>query len=563
MFKLFSFLFLVLFCNFSVYSLDFEIDTIKLSNDIITERDSLVADSLQFLNDSVAFKQRADTLFSSTVKDSTSIETYLDSLENDTSIDTVLIQDSISQIDTYEKVLKFVSDSLYFDNPDTVSYVIYNLNNLLKGDSILNDTTKQAIDKLIDYTSTREIEPVIKYLQSKLKLKTTFDLADTTTKALNDSIFSAVNYLINSIPEDSIKFSFTNLNNDSIRFEAAMNKVDSIHLNLVDNRGEHAVLWIKKSDSDVFEVYLEDGIYLEKARQKKIVSQKIDSDLDIPKLRKVKKVTKIIPIWKFEGSADIKFNQGHFSESWAEGGESSFSTLSVLRYSADYSYGKLRNLDTDLEYRLGYLKSGDNELQKNDDKFEFNIKYGKSAFNNWYYSGLLNFKTQFFKGKEYLNDSTVNTVSDFLSPAYLVFSLGLDYKPSSKLTILFSPITSKFTIVADTANYDQTRFGVGSDEIIRKEIGAYVKAILKLKFKDYIILKNKVNFFTNYTHNPQNIDIDWEADIGIKLTDYIIMSVNAHFIYDDDITFVDENGRERGARPQFKELFGIGFTYYF
>ena len=440
---------------------------------------------------------------------------------------------------------------------------MYNLNNLLNNDTILlNDTTKQAINKLIDYSGSREIKPVINYLQFKFKSGLLTEQGDSSLKSLNDSIYYAVEYLINNILDDSIKILFANINNDSILFYVKENEVDSVRLNLFDNRGEYAVLWIKKSDTNVFDIYLEDGIYLEKTKQRKVVDQRLDTKFVMPELKKVKKVDMILPIWKFGGIADIRYNQGYISESWAEGGVNSMSALSILKYSADYSYGKKIILDTDVECRLGYLKAGDNDLQKNDDKLEINVKYGRSAFNNWYYSGLVNFKTQFFKGFNYSNDTTIE-VSEFLSPAYLVFSLGLDYKPSSKLTILFSPITSKYTIVADTANYDQTRFGVGKDEIIRKEIGAYVKAVSKIKFRNNITLLNKVNFFTNYINNPQNIDVDWEVDLAVKLTDYIKMSINAHFIYDDDVPYIDEDDEERGARAQFKELFGIGLTYGF
>ncbi|PLX22848.1 MAG: hypothetical protein C0597_01700, partial [Marinilabiliales bacterium] len=298
-------------------------------------------------------------------------------------------------------------------------------------------------------------------------------------------------------------------------------------------------------------------------REQKIVNQGLDADIDFPELREVQDFIKIIPIWTFDGSADIKFNQGYISDSWSEGGESSISALSILKYSADYSFGKKRNLDTDIEYRLGYIQAGNQDLKKNDDKFEINAKYGKQAINDWYYSGLLNFKTQILKGYEYPNDSTKTNISEFLSPAYLVFSLGMDYKPSNKLTILFSPLTSKFTIVADTLNYDQTRFGVAKNAFVREEIGAYIKAISKIKFRDNIHLENKINFFTNYTSNPQNIDVDWEVDLKVKLTDYILMSVNAHFIHDDDVKFINKDGQEEGARAQFKELFGIGFTYSF
>ena len=44
------------------------------------------------------------------------------------------------------------------------------------------------------------------------------------------------------------------------------------------------------------------------------------------------------------------------------------------------------------------------------------------------------------------------------------------------------------------------------------------------------------------------------------------MSVNAHFIYDDDVDIPEmKNGVQVGTTKggQFKELFGIGFSYSF
>lgn len=551
--RLFLILLAVLCLVFYSNSQNFKSDSTVLFEDDTLKHDALNLDSIKFSIDSLEFERIQDTLrriFN--IKDTNTAEIKADTLNE--------IIDSVFEDSTFNRVLNYVKDSLYFDEPDSIHYVIYNLNNLIENNSIqLSDSTKQAINKLINYSTSRKIDPAIEYLQTQLKTQ----YSDTSLKTLNDSIYNAIEYLIKSIPDDSVKISFTNLNNDSVLFESSENEIDSIHLNLVDNRGEYGVLWIKKTDANVFDIFLEDGVFIEKTKHRKSVDQRIKSEFVIPEIKNAKKVDITVGIWEFEGLADIKFSQGYISPSWSEGGENSFSALSVLKYSADYSYGKKRSLDTDVEYRLGYLKAGDNDLQKNDDKFELNLKYGKSAFKKWYYSALLNFKTQLFEGKEYVNDTTVNVISEFLSPAYLVFSLGLDYKPSNKLTVMISPVTSKFTIVADTANFDQTRFGVGQDELVRKEIGAYVKAISKLKFRDNIELENKINFFTNYTKNPQNIDVEWEANLAVKLTDYIKMSVNAHLIYDDDVAFIDKDGRERGARTQFKELFGIGFTYSF
>jgi hypothetical protein len=546
--KLFFVIVLLLVINLNSNAQNHDLDTTS----ILRERDS-VTDSLN------SILNITDTLIS---------EIYADTSNLIIHSDTIPSEDSIAQFSSYDQILNFVRDSLYFDEPDSIHYVISNLRNVFNSELIfLNDTTKQAINKLIDYVSSREIKPVISYLQSGLgKSELLYEVSDSSQKLFIKSINNAVEYLINSIPEDSIKFIVINTNRDSTSFKSAEQENDSIRVNLFDNRGEYSVLWIKKTDTNVFEIYLEDGTYLEKAKQQKVVSHGVGSKLIIPKLKNVKKVQMIIPIWKFDGLADVRFNQGYISPSWAEGGESSIAALSILKYSADYTYGKIRNFDTDIEYRLGYLKAGENELQKNDDKFEINVKYGKSAFNNWYYSGVLNFKTQFLKGYDYSNDTTIK-VSQFLSPAYLVFSLGLDYKPNNELTILFSPVTSKFTIVADTIKYDQTRFGVGQDEFIRKELGAYIKAIYKIKIRDYLTLENKVNFFTNYADNPQNIDVDLEVDLVVSLTDYIKMSINAHFIYDDDVDIpvMDDAGVQVGTTKggQFKELFGIGFSYAF
>ena len=43
------------------------------------------------------------------------------------------------------------------------------------------------------------------------------------------------------------------------------------------------------------------------------------------------------------------------------------------------------------------------------------------------------------------------------------------------------------------------------------------------------------------------------------------MSLNTHLIYDDNIKIADTDGdgTPDGARLQFKEIFGVGFSYKF
>ncbi|HRW63976.1 MAG TPA: DUF3078 domain-containing protein, partial [Bacteroidales bacterium] len=473
-------------------------------------------------------------------------ENFTDSLKTtDTSFITQsILTDSL----LYQEFIGKLNDSLIFEKPDTSWYVSYKLNHLLNsGEFTINDTIERAIRKLIYFYQNQKTDHAIDYLKYKLDSSgQLISLKNKKATHLSDSLRDALVFLLQNIPEDSLSYTFYNSMNDSVNFDFRENEIDSVHFKLYDHRGEHVLLWIKKSDKNAFDLFLEDGVYLEKTRQQRIVEQGIDVNLKFPKLRKVRKTNIIVPIWELKGLADIKFNQGYLSN-WAEGGENSMSALSVFKFSADYNYGRIKSFDSDIEYRLGYLKLGDKPLQKNDDRLEINAKYGRTAFNNWYYSALVNFKTQFLKGYEYPNDSVA--ISQFMAPGYLVFSLGLDYKPSNKLTILVSPLTSKFTIMADTTNFDQTRYGLSKDEKIRKEIGAYIKAISKIKFNHKISLENKLTFFTNYTNNPQNIDVDWEADLSVALTDYIKLSVNAHMIYDDDVDFpvLDDAGNQIGT----------------
>jgi hypothetical protein len=524
------------------------------SDDFKTD-DSITINDTIYIRDTIVVK---DTIF---VKDTVVLTDTLSFADTMNLADSLILQEK-----TYDEMLNHWRDSLIFDRPDSTYYVMSNIQDLLKIDTHeRNDSVEQAIHKLFQYRySYKQIDSVKDFLQSKLDQDQFYFLSeDTTAYHLNDSIKSSLRYILNSIPQDSMKLIFKNSVDDSILLYTAKEEIDSVHFKIFDNRGEYAVLWIRKSDENAYDLILEEGTYIEKAKQQKIVTREVDTDEIRVGLKKARKVNIIVPIWDIGSTADITFNQGYQSN-WVEGGENSLSALSVLRFNADYSYGKQRTWDTDIEYKLGYLKAGNNPLQKNDDRFEFNSKYGRTAFNNWYYSLLFNFRTQFLKGYDYPNDSV--PVSRFLSPGHLVFSLGLDYKPNKNLTVLISPVTSKFTIVSDTASYDQTRFGVGANEKVRKEIGAYVKAIWKYNITKDIHMENKINFFTNYTNNPQNVDIDWEFNLKMRLTRYIKMSLNTHFIYDDDVDIpVYEGGEQVGVTKglQFREVIGIGFSYYF
>ena len=82
-----------------------------------------------------------------------------------------------------------------------------------------------------------------------------------------------------------------------------------------------------------------------------------------------------------------------------------------------------------------------------------------------------------------------------------------------------------------------------------------------------ISITSKLDLFSNYLKDPQNIDVNWENLIGLKVNDFITISLNTHLIYDADVKILtpqdDGSVAEGKARVQFKEILGIGFMYKF
>jgi hypothetical protein len=75
-----------------------------------------------------------------------------------------------------------------------------------------------------------------------------------------------------------------------------------------------------------------------------------------------------------------------------------------------------------------------------------------------------------------------------------------------------------------------------------------------------IDLKSKLEFFSNYTKDPQNIDVNIEAFFNFKVNSWFSASLQCMLIYDDDVDIRDASGRV-GPRTQFKSVLGLGISY--
>ncbi len=264
-----------------------------------------------------------------------------------------------------------------------------------------------------------------------------------------------------------------------------------------------------------------------------------------------------VQYWKKGGLAGFTFSQVTL-HNWAAGGDNSISGNIILNAYANYNKASV-SWENNFDIGYGLLKQNEDIARKTDDRIEFTSKYGRKINDKLFYSGLLNFRTQMTPGYDYKTEPH-SLISDVFAPAYVTIALGVDYKPNEDFTLLFAPITNKTTIVMDTSLVQA--FGVDLGENVRYEAGGFVRAAWKVDIMENVRMQTKMEFFSNYLENPENVDLNWEVLIVMKINKYLSANFSVQTIYDDDTKFLTESGT-RVAKLQFKEIFGLGLNYKF
>ncbi len=268
--------------------------------------------------------------------------------------------------------------------------------------------------------------------------------------------------------------------------------------------------------------------------------------------------------WVVQGSGNLQFTQASFSN-WSAGGENSLGLVGWINFKANYRNGKhVWANNVDLGYGFNLLgKGGDADYRKTNDKIELTSAYGLELHNNkfWYFTVLVNFRSQFDKGYDYPNDSTV--LSTFMAPGYLVAGLGITYAPSSWFNAYLSPASGRFTFVLDEKLSDAGSFGVDPGKTMRGEFGPYFRANINKDLMKNVNLTSTLELFTDYLKHFGNVDVNWSLLLSLKVNKWLAASVQTQLIYDDDVMIKFDPDKPAGPRTQFKELFGIGLSYKF
>ena len=236
--------------------------------------------------------------------------------------------------------------------------------------------------------------------------------------------------------------------------------------------------------------------------------------------------------WVLKGVTGLNMSQTAMAN-WSAGGENSIAGNAYLNASLTHKKGNwLWVTNMVLDYGLSKTKS--QGMRKSSDKIGLSTQLGYSTDNVWFYTLMGDLNTQFAKGYDY---------------------------PDKEHQI--SPVSTKMTFVTDDYLSDLGAFGVDPGDHFKIEGGAFVKARAELPVMENVNLITTADFFTPYSKDFGNIDVNWDVLISMKINKVLSATINTTLKYDNDVKTFDDNGVKKGAKVQFKEVLGIGLAYNF
>lgn len=265
--------------------------------------------------------------------------------------------------------------------------------------------------------------------------------------------------------------------------------------------------------------------------------------------------------WLHTFNASLHFTQAYISGNWYQGGENNLNILADVKWECNLNQTLHPNwlFNNTLQYKLGIATAHSDSLRNymiNEDNFQFSSQLGYKAVKHWYYSAMLQFKTQFFKNYK----SNTNTMTAaFLSPAELNLGLGMTYELKDldgdrTFTLAIAPLSYNLKICRDIDNLNPVDFGIDAGHHTKHSIGSNVEAKLSWKINAAISWTSRFYVFTDYSY----VQGDWENTFDFTITKHLNTQIYTHLRYD--------KSRPRDDRWnywQFKEILSFGLVYRF
>ena len=214
---------------------------------------------------------------------------------------------------------------------------------------------------------------------------------------------------------------------------------------------------------------------------------------------------------------------------------------------------------SNLSLQLAAQKLADIDWQKSLDILRLNSQ-ADYAFANpkWGIGGILTFESlalPTYPGNYLDPQEDADLVqAQFLSPARLEVSPGISYKPTEHLNFFLAPAGYKLIYIADQ---DIANLGVHGTKLVDEndpaqgyeqsfhQVGARLVGNYTNKyFNDKISFSSRLDLFSNYLNNPQNIDVLWQNNLGWEIWGGISLNYMLETFYDHDIKVIRERATD-------------------
>jgi hypothetical protein len=275
--------------------------------------------------------------------------------------------------------------------------------------------------------------------------------------------------------------------------------------------------------------------------------------------------------WKTGGTYTLNVQQVTLSN-WAAGGTGSFALNTGATLFANFKKDS-KVWDTQLTVNLGFNRQNEREYKtrKTNDNFIFVSNYGRQLSEKLFLTTQLDARTQLAAGYKYIkpagSENELRTkISDLLSPGYLQSSTGINYRrtfeDNSKISVILSPFTGRFTLVMDDSLSRAGAFGVIPGENVRAEAGMSLGlGGVDVVLMDNVTWKADLNLFSNYERFG-NMVVNFNSLIRMKVNKFISTRIETVLIYDEEVRIKQDDGSTKRA-IQFQNLINFGISLDF
>ena len=266
--------------------------------------------------------------------------------------------------------------------------------------------------------------------------------------------------------------------------------------------------------------------------------------------------------WLHTFNVALQLSQAYVSGNWYQGGNSYLAFLGNFMWDVQLNNVYHPNLifQSTVAYKLAINSTPDDQYHKysvSQDLFQYNLKTGYKAIYNWYYSFLMQFKTQFMHS--YPANSETRQAA-FMSPGELNLGLGMTYsKENTAKTLKFSasisPASYNLKVCLDDM-VDRAQFNIKPGRRWVNEFGSNAEVNFYAKLWGNTTYTTRLFIFTDY----KLLQADWENTINFQFSKLFSTQIYAHLRYD---TSADSNVAKQWKKLMLKEILSVGISYTF